>query len=142
MTKANERDAQTMVCPETGAVLRRGVRPFTFAYKGRSATVDLPGYYPEGDGEGVLVGPDMAAADAALRDLKEAVDGLPSPASIRRIRSKLKLSQRSAGEIFKVGPNAFHKYEQGQITPSGPTAQLMRLLDRHPELVADLREGG
>jgi len=132
-------EAATMISPETGEPLSRGVRPFTVTYKGQSITVDLPGWYPEGDGDGVLVGDDMAAADQALRDLKERVDGLPSPASIRRIRTKLKLSQRAAGAIFKVGPNAFDKYERGLVEPSGPTIQLLLLMDRHPELVVDLR---
>jgi HTH-type transcriptional regulator/antitoxin MqsA len=49
--------------------LSRSVRPFTVTYKGQSITVDLPGWYPEGDGDGVLLGDDMAAADQALRDL-------------------------------------------------------------------------
>ena len=132
----------TMVSPETGETLRRGVRPFTVAYKGQSITVDLPGWYPEGDGDGVLVGDDMAAADQALRVLKERVDGLPTPASIRLIRTKLKLSQRAAGAVFKVGPNAFDKYERGLVEPSGPTVQLMRLLDQRPDLLAELLPPG
>ena len=131
--------APTMTCPETGEPLHRDVRPFTITYKGQSITVDLPGWYPQGDGDGVLVGDDMAVTDLALRDLKERVDGLPSPATIRRIRAKLKLSQRAAGALFKVGPNAFDKYERGLVEPSGPTVQLMLLLDRHPDLVADLQ---
>ncbi len=134
-----EAPVATMTSPETGEPLRRGVRPFTVTYKGQSMTVDLPGWYPEGDGDGVLVGDDMAAADHALRELKERIDGLPSPAAIRRIRTKLKLSQRAAGAVFKVGPNAFDKYERGLIEPSGPTVQLMVLLDRRPELLADLK---
>ena len=129
----------SMISPETGELLSRNVRPFTIAYKGQSVTVDLPGYYPAGDGDGVHVGDDMAAADVALRELKERVDGVPSPATIRRVRAKLKLSQRAAGAVFKVGPSAFDKYERGLIEPSGPTIQLMTLLDRHPELIADLR---
>jgi HTH-type transcriptional regulator/antitoxin MqsA len=129
----------TMISPETGEPLSRGVGPFTVLDKGQSITVDLPGWYPEGDGDGVLVGDDMAAADQALRDLKERVDGLPSPASIRRIRTKLKLSQRAAGAIFKVGPNAFDKYQRGLVEPSGPTIQLLLLMDRHPNLIADLQ---
>jgi HTH-type transcriptional regulator/antitoxin MqsA len=128
-----------MCCPETGALLLRAVRPFTVSYKGQSVTVDLPGYYPAGDGDGVHVGDDMTAADAALRTLKERMDGVPSPATIRRVRAKLKLSQRAAGAVFKVGPSAFDKYERGLIEPSGPTIQLMTLLDRHPELIADLK---
>lgn len=130
---------ETMISPETGATLRRGIRPFPVTYKNETVTVDLPGYYGADDEDGVLVGDDMQLADEALRMLKERIDGLPSPRSIRRIRSKLKLSQREAGLLFKVGENAFDKYERGLIEPSGPTVQLMTLLDRHPELVDDLR---
>lgn len=117
----------------------RDVRPFVVRYKGREMTVDLPGYYPEGDGESMHVGDDMNAADEALRALKEQVDGVPSPATIRRIRTKLRLSQRAAGALFKVGPNAFDKYERAIVEPSGPTIQLLKLLDRHPELAGELR---
>ncbi|SDH47370.1 type II toxin-antitoxin system MqsA family antitoxin [Roseospirillum parvum] len=128
----------TMPCPETGVTLRRDVRPFTVRYGGREMTVDLPGYYPEGEGESVHVGDDMAVADAALRTLKERIDGVPSPATIRRIRAKLRLSQRAAGALFRVGPKAFDKYERNLIEPSGPTIQLLTLLDRHPELADEL----
>lgn len=76
--------------------MRRGVRPFVVAYKGKSLTVELPGYYPENGDDGVHVGDDMAVSDAALRALKEEVEGIPTPATIRRLREKLKLSQREA----------------------------------------------
>ena len=46
---------------------------------------------------------------------------------------------REAGALFKVGENAFDKYERGLVEPSGPTIQLMVLLDRHPELAAELK---
>lgn len=131
--------AGQMPSPENGEMLKRGIRPFSVSYKGKSLLVDLPGYYPAGDGDGVHVGKDMDVVDQALREIKEEVDGLPSPATIRRIRTKLKLSQREAGQIFRVGESAFDKYERGLIEPSGPTIQLFRMLDRHPELVEDLR---
>ncbi|MCV3206217.1 type II toxin-antitoxin system MqsA family antitoxin [Mesorhizobium sp. YC-39] len=131
--------ASTMISPETGETLTRGVRPFIVNYKGESVTVDLPGYYPSSGGEGVHVGDDMLAVDAALRLLKEKIDGVPAPATIRRVRTKLKLSQREAGSLFKVGENAFDKYERGLIEPSGPTIQLMTLLEKHPELLDELR---
>jgi HTH-type transcriptional regulator/antitoxin MqsA len=131
---------ETTVDLETGETLRRGVRPLAVTYKGETIVVDTPGYYPEGDGDGLLIGDDMAPADEALRILKERVDGLPSPATIREIRAKLKLSQREAGELFKVGENAFDKYERGLVEPSGPTTQLMKLLSKHPELVDELRK--
>jgi HTH-type transcriptional regulator/antitoxin MqsA len=130
----------TMVSPETGETLRRGVRPFIVTYKGKSITVELPGYYPDNSDDGVHVGDDMAVTDAALRSLKEEIEGIPSPATIRRVREKLKLSQREAGGLLKVGENAFDKYERGLVEPSGPTSQLLRLLDQHPELIEELRE--
>lgn len=130
----------TMVSPETGETLRRGVRPFIVTYKGKSITVELPGYYPDNGDDGIHVGDDMAVTDAALRALKEEIEGIPSPATIRRVREKLKLSQREAGGLLKVGENAFDKYERGLVEPSGPTSQLLRLLDQHPELIEELRE--
>jgi HTH-type transcriptional regulator/antitoxin MqsA len=81
----------------------------------------------------------MAVTDAALRQIKEEIEGIPSPAMIRRVRKKLKLSQREAGGLLKVGESAFDKYERGLVEPSGPTSQLLRLLDKHPELIDDLR---
>lgn len=130
---------ETMVSPDTGESLRRDVRPFIVSYKGKSITVEFPGYYPENGDEGVHVGDDMAVTDVALRNLKEEVEGIPSPTTIRRVREKLRQSQREAGSLLKVGENAFDKYERGLVEPSGPTSQLLRLLDHHPELVEELR---
>lgn len=140
MAVARKKLSDTMMSPETGDVLHRGVRPFVVAYKGRSITVELPGYYPENGDEGVHVGDDIAVTDAALRALKEEIEGIPSPTTIRKVREKLKLSQREAGGLLKVGENAFDKYERGLVEPSGPTSQLLRLLDHHPELVEELRK--
>ena len=129
----------TMTSPETGETLTRGVRPFEVSYKGETLKVDLPGYYPLGEGNGVHVGKDMSVVDVALRELRQKVEGIPTPATIRQVRAKLQLSQREAGAIFKVGENAFDKYERGLIEPSGPTIQLIKMLDLHPELVDELR---
>ena len=139
MTAKEKGLPETIAAPETGKVLTRGVRPFVVAYKGEALTVDLPGYYPAGEGDGVHVGKDMGVVDGALRTLKEKIEGVPSPATIRRVRTKLKLSQREAGALFKVGENAFDKYERGLVAPSGPTSQLIKVLDKHPGLVDELR---
>lgn len=55
----------TMPSSETGQVLTRGVSAFAVAYKGETLTVDLPGCYPDGEGEGMHVGDDMSVVDAA-----------------------------------------------------------------------------
>lgn len=139
MAVSQRRLPNTMLSPETGEMLTRGQRPFVVSYKGESVTVELPGYYPAGDGDGVHIGDDLVVVDEALRGLKEKIDGLPTPATIRRVRTKLNLSQREAGLLLKVGENAFDKYERGLIEPSGPTSQLLKILDRHPEIVDELR---
>lgn len=61
---------EAMTSPETGEVLTRGVRPFVVRYKGESVTVDLPGYYPAGEGDAVHVGKDMSVVDEALGRFK------------------------------------------------------------------------
>ena len=81
----------------------------------------------------------MEAVDEALRSLKEEIDGILSPSTIRRVRTRLNLSQQEAGLLLRVGENAFDKYERGLIEPSGPMIQLIKVLDRHPEIVEELR---
>ena len=95
MAEAKRTLSGTMASLETGELLTRGVRPFEVAYKGARIMVDLPGYYPAGEGEGVHVGDDMRVVDEALRELKRRVEGVPMPAEIRALRKKLKLSQRA-----------------------------------------------
>jgi HTH-type transcriptional regulator/antitoxin MqsA len=138
-TKKQRPLPDTMVEEATGEVLRRDVRPFVVSYKGESITVDLPGYYPDGEGDGVHIGDDMRPVGEALRAIKEKLESVPPPTEIRRIRTRLKLTQREAGALLKVGEHAFNKYERGVITPSAPTTLLIKLLDRHPELVKELR---
>ena len=41
--------------------------------------------------------------------------------------------------MFRGGTRAFDKYERNLVEPSGPTIQLLRLLDAHPELIAELQ---
>ena len=43
---------ETMISPETGQLLRRGLRPFVVSYKGLSRTVELPGYYSDDGDDG------------------------------------------------------------------------------------------
>lgn len=78
MSPSNEPAPKTMVSPETGQLLRRGMRPFVVSYGGHSRTVELAGYYPEEGDDGIHVGDDMAVTDAALRQLKEEVEMIPS----------------------------------------------------------------
>lgn len=131
---------ETMIS-EHGRILRRGVRPLTVTYKGLSKTVDMPGWYPEDaddDDDAVFVGSDMDASDVALRELKERMDRIPRPETVRRIREKLGLSQRKASALLGGGPNAFQKYESAEAEPSQAMGVLLFLLDQHPDLLKDV----
>ena len=129
----------TPVCPEIGKPMVRDTRPMTINYKGQSATIQMPGWYCDESGESIHTGEDMKVSDAALKELKNNVD-LLNPQEVKRIRTKIGLTQREAGAIFGGGPNAFQKYEQGTVTVSKPMSNLLRLLEKHPEDVEELRK--
>ena len=58
---------------------------------------------------------------------------------IRNVRKKLGLKQAEAGKLFGGGVNAFSEYERGITQPHKSTIALLRLLNRHPELLNEVR---
>jgi HTH-type transcriptional regulator/antitoxin MqsA len=118
----------------------RGTRSITIKYKDRSARIQMPGWYGDDAEDGIHTGEDMKVSDAALLRLKIAADHLLFPDEVRRIREKLKLTQRNAGFVLGGGPNAFQKYESGEVLVSRAMANQLRMLDAHPEQVEELKE--
>lgn len=129
------------VCHECGGVMTRDVRPMTIHYKGLTATFDMPGWYCA-CGEGVVDGRDMDVSDRHLNLMKAQIENLTPPSEVRRIRKKLGLSQQTAGTLLGGGPNAFHKYESGEVLPSKAISNLLRVLEAMPEGLKVLREKG
>lgn len=128
------------VCPETGKPMVRDTRPMEISYKGQSTTIDMPGWYCHESGESIHTAEDMKVSDAALKELRLEVENLLKPQDVKRIRTKIGLTQREAGTILGGGPNAFQKYEQDTVTVSKPMSNLLRLLERHPEEVEELKK--
>lgn len=128
------------VCSETGAPMARDTRPMTICYKGESATIDMPGWYCEASDESIHDGSDMKISDRALTGLKAKVEGRLTPEAVRRIRKRLKLSQKEAGRLIGGGPNAFQKYESGDILVSHAITTALLLLDRDPGGLSVLEE--
>ncbi len=60
-------------------------------------------------------------------------------AGIVGVRKKLHLGQREAVEIFGGGVNAFLRYENGKTKPALALVKLFKLLDRHPDLLNEVR---
>lgn len=58
--------------------------------------------------------------------------------TVRRIRRKLRLTQKQAAEIFGGGVNAFSRYERGEVEPGPSTLKLLQLLDKYPNLLDEV----
>jgi HTH-type transcriptional regulator/antitoxin MqsA len=61
------------------------------------------------------------------------------PSYIAKVRKKLDLDQREAAEIFGGGVNAFSRYENGKTKPPLALVKLLKVLDRHPDLLSEVR---
>ena len=126
-------------CPFCGeGVLERKTIKETYTYKDQSIEVDQPGEWCNVCGEGILDGSDLKATEKQIRDFQAQVDGLLPSSEIKRIRKKLKLTQKQAARVFGGGPNAFSRYERGEASPLRSTSNLLQLLDKHPEQLQEL----
>ena len=126
--------SETRIHPETGKVLRRDVRPQTVVVGSLSRTVDVPGWYPDDESDGVHSGGDLKAMDETYKALRE-----DEAARVKTVRKSLGLTQEEAGVIIGGGKRAFQKYESGRTPPSDAAVGLIEVLARHPEEVATLR---
>jgi HTH-type transcriptional regulator/antitoxin MqsA len=143
MSKNPRQYPDTIPSAESGRPMTRGEKLVTFKIEGREFRYMQPGWWcsltdPE-DMEGQMVDEDNQAAEMARRTAKKLVEGEPTfvPVVIRAIRLSCGLSQREAGRVFGSGEKSFEKYESGEIQPSGPTRQLLRLAMRQPDLFRD-----
>jgi HTH-type transcriptional regulator/antitoxin MqsA len=88
----------------------------------------------------VLDPDESARVNAAMLDFNKQVNAsIVDPAFIASVRKKLALDQREAAEIFGGGVNAFSRYENGKTKPPLALVKLLRVLDRHPELLNEVR---
>lgn len=131
-----------MKCPCCGgADLIHDTRDIPYTYKGE--TVSIPAvtgdFCPacgevvlnqeQGDRFSELVGQFQRQVNASYVD----------PAYIAEVRKKLKLDQRQAAEIFGGGVNAFSRYEKGKTKPPLALVKLLKVLDRHPDLLPEVK---
>lgn len=131
-----------MKCPSCGsAKLVHEARDIPYTYKGETTRIPrVKGEYCPACGEAVLGPAESARASAAMLDFNKRVNAaMVDPAFISRVRRKLALDQKQAAEIFGGGVNAFSRYETGKTRPPLALVQLLRILDRHPEQLEELR---
>lgn len=59
---------------------------------------------------------------------------------IHMVRKNLGLKQKEAAKLFGGGHNGFSRYETGRTVPPVALLLLFKLLDKHPELINEIRE--
>ncbi len=132
-----------MKCPCCGAAkLVRETRDIQYVYKNEKTTIPSVsgGFCPacgevilnreHGDRYSELIGQFQKKVNASYVD----------PDYIARVRKKLDLDQRQAAEIFGGGVNAFSRYENGKTKPPIALIKLLKVLERHPDLLDEVRE--
>lgn len=139
-----EHNPEHYKCPKCGKYMEHTTRDDTFVYRRRRFTFPATGWWCPDGHDGVFSSAESKAWHEAVKAGKAQIDAeLGDPPmhgpEVFAIRTKLGLSQREAGRIFGGGYRAFQKYEAGEVTTSEPMAKLLRLVDRHPELLDELR---
>ncbi|MEO8459013.1 MAG: type II toxin-antitoxin system MqsA family antitoxin [Dokdonella sp.] len=131
-----------MKCPSCGvAKLVHDTRDIPYIYKGESTLVaDVTGDHCPSCGEMILNADESARTSAAMLDFNKQVNAaIVDPGIIVAVRKKLALDQREAAEIFGGGVNAFSRYENGKTKPPLALVKLLKVLDRHPDLLSEVR---
>ncbi len=131
-----------MKCPVCGgAELTHGTRDLPYTYKGASTVIEsVTGDFCPACDEVVLDAAESARmGELMLQFNKEINASYVDPIFINQVRKKLHLDQREAAEIFGGGINAFSRYENGKTKPPLALVKLLKVLDRHPDLLGEVK---
>ncbi len=131
-----------MKCPSCAAAeLVHDTRDMPYIYKGESTLIPaVTGDFCPACGEVVLDAAESTRTSAAMLEFNKQVNAaIVDPGFIASVRRKLALDQREAVEIFGGGVNAFSRYENGKTKPPLALVKLLRVLDRHPDLLNEVR---
>lgn len=131
-----------MKCPACAkANLVRDTRDMPYAYKGETTMIPaVQGDYCPACSEVVLDAIESTRTSALMLEFNKQVNAsIVDPGFIASVRKKLALDQREASEIFGGGVNAFSRYENGKTKPSLALVKLLKVLDRHPDLLDEIK---
>lgn len=129
-----------MKCPvcDKGKLVKE-IRQLPYTYRGRTTTIRQRGRYCSACNEAIFSTQEAASYMQAIKAFRAQVDAeMLAPSEVRRIRKRLRLTQRQADEIFGSSLHSFSQYERGTAQQNKLTDKLLRLLDKHPELLAEL----
>ena len=126
-------------CPICNGKLNKETYKKNMSYKNKTLTIEMNGDYCEECEEGFFSDEEQALVTNRILLAKRKADNLLTPENVRRIRKKVKLTQKEAQEIFGGGVNAFSKYERAEVTQPRSTDTLLRLLDNKTLSVEQIR---
>ena len=127
-----------MKCPACGKEMETKIKDETLVYGGQSMTLHtMKGDFCPACGEGIWDEESYRRYTEAQTAVIRAVKGDVS-ADIRRIRKSLKLTQTELSEVVGIGKVAFSRYERGETKPPTPLVKLLKLVERHPDLLAEM----
>ena len=131
-----------MQCPVCGAAkLVHDTRDLPYTYKCESTTIPaVTADFCPACNESIT---DLHETERVMREMqafnKQVNAALVDPGFIISVRKKLGLDQREAAEIFGGGINAFSRYENGKTKPPLSLVKLLQVLERHPDLLNEIR---
>ncbi|MHB8921713.1 MAG: type II toxin-antitoxin system MqsA family antitoxin [Halothiobacillus sp.] len=131
-----------MKCPVCGAAeLIHDTRDLPYTYKGETTLIlAVTGDFCPSCGEVILdLGESTRTSEGMLQFNKQVNAAYVDPGFITRVRKQLALDQREAAEIFGGGINAFSRYENGKTKPPLALVKLLKVLERHPDLLNEIR---
>jgi HTH-type transcriptional regulator / antitoxin MqsA len=131
-----------MKCPICAqAELLHDTRDIPYTYKGESTVLPaVTGDFCPACGEAILDAVESARTSGLMLEFNKQVNAsIVDPEFITSVRKKLALDQREAGEIFGGGVNAFSRYENGKTKPPLALVKLLKVLERHPDLLAEIK---
>ncbi|OYZ13521.1 MAG: antitoxin [Polaromonas sp. 39-63-25] len=131
-----------MKCPScASATLVSDTRDMPYTYKGEVTVIPaVIGDFCPACNEVVLNMAESAGTSTAMLAFNKQVNAsIVDPGFIVSVRNKLALDQREAAEIFGGGVNAFSRYENGRTKLPLVLVKLLKVLDRHPELLNEVK---
>ena len=131
-----------MKCPSCAmAKLVHDTRDMPYTYKGEATIIPaVTGDFCPACDESILNSNESQRTMNGMLEFNKQVNAsIVDPDFIARVRKKLALDQREASEIFGGGVNAFSRYETGKTKPSLALVKLLKVLDRHPDLLNEVR---
>lgn len=128
-------------CPNCGvSPLVHALRDMPYTYKGKSTLIpEVAAEFCIGCKEVMFTRGEEEHYGELIQAFQRQVDAAVEPEYVRAVRKKLRLKREEADAVFGVQAGDFARFEAGKAEAPPPLAKLLRLVDRHPELLQEMR---